>query len=105
MRAWLSAVWRDAECRMKATNFRLEAPGSLGGWAGKSRSPKVPVARKPIATEPGTAPRLGLLERLDRWLWRQHVREREAFLADSKDVYELEERMRRLERTVGSRYY
>lgn len=105
MRARLSAVWRDAECRMKATNFRLEAPGPLGGWVGQSRSPKVPVARKPAATESGTAPRLSLLERLDRWLWRQHVREREAFLAGSKDVYELEERIRRLERTVGSRYY
>ena len=90
---------------MKATNFRLEAPGSLGGWAGQSHSPKVPVTRKPVATESGTVPRLSLLERLDRWLWRQHVREREAYLAGSGDVFELEERIRRLERTVDSRYY
>jgi hypothetical protein len=45
------------------------------------------------------------MDRLDRWLWRQEAREREAYLAGSKDVYELEERIRRMERSVGGRYY
>ena len=89
---------------MKATNFRLEAPGTLGAWVRLSRVPKSARARKPDAKAPQTA-KLGLLERFDRWLWQQHVREREAYLAESKDIYELEERIRRLERTVGSRYY
>ena len=89
---------------MKATNFRLDAPGSLGAWIRLSREPKSASARKPAATAQRAA-KLGLLERLDRWLWRQHVREREAYLAESKDIYELEERIRGLERAVGSRYY
>ena len=89
---------------MKATNFRLEAPGSLGAWVGLSRVPKSAAARKPGA-KASQIPKIGLLERFDRWLWRQHVREREAYLADSKDIFELEERIRGLERTVGSRYY
>ena len=89
---------------MKATNFRLEAPGTLGASVGFSRVPKSTGARKPDAKAPQTA-KLGLLERFDRWLWRQQLREREAYLAESKDIYELEERIRRLERTVGSRYY
>jgi len=46
----------------------------------------------------------GIFERLDRWLWRQEMKEREAWLAQSKDIAELEQRMRMLER-VGSRYY
>ena len=88
---------------MKATNFRLDAPGTLGAWVGLLRVPKA-VGRKPDAKAP-QAVKLGLLERFDRWLWQQQVREREAYLAESKDIYELEERIRRLERTVGSRYY
>jgi hypothetical protein len=46
----------------------------------------------------------GFFERLDRWFWRQEMKEREAWLAESKDIFELEQRMRMLER-VGSRYY
>jgi hypothetical protein len=88
---------------MKATNFRLDAPGMLGAWLGLSGVPKS-AARTPDAKAPQAA-KLGLLERFDRWLWQQQVREREAYLAESKDVYELEERIRELERTVGSRYY
>lgn len=38
---------------------------------------------------------------LDRWLWKQHVRETEAWLAKSHDVYELEARIRELERGRG----
>lgn len=35
---------------------------------------------------------------LDRWLWKQRMRETEAWLAQSKDVFELEARIRALER-------
>ena len=48
---------------------------------------------------------LGIFERIDRWFWRQQMRDREAYLAGAQDIFELEERLRRLERSVGSRYY
>ena len=90
---------------MRAANFQLEAPGSIGAWVRHAGFSKSPAAPKPVAKAAGNAPRLSLLERFDRWLWQQQVREREAYLADSKDIFELEERIRGLERTVGSRYY
>jgi hypothetical protein len=40
----------------------------------------------------------GLLDRLDTWFWEQQVRSREAFLAQSVDVVDLEYRLRWLER-------
>src|SRR5438552_19007162 len=44
----------------------------------------------------------GLLERIDRWFRRQEQRDRERYLAQSQDVLDLEQRIRRLERSVGS---
>lgn len=86
---------------MKAMNFQLAAPGTLGAWVGLGRSSKsvAPLKANGKPAEPS------LIERFDRWLWKQHVRDREAYLADSKDIFELEERIRQLERSVGSRYY
>ena len=80
---------------MKATNFQLQLPGVPGSWEGQPRSVHKVSARKAASN----APRLSLMERLDRWLWRQEVREREAYLAGAKDIHELEERIRRLERS------
>jgi hypothetical protein len=54
---------------------------------------------------PAATPRHSLLDRLDAWFWRQRQRADETYLAQSHDVFELERRMRELERTVGSRYY
>jgi len=39
-----------------------------------------------------------LLDRLDAWFWRQRQRDHEAYLAGSRDVFELERRMEALER-------
>lgn len=79
---------------MKAMNFRLEAPGMPGSWEeAQLRSPGKAIAAKKGAAVPS------LLDRLDRWLWRQEARAREAYLARSKDIYELEERIRRMERS------
>jgi hypothetical protein len=39
----------------------------------------------------------GLLDRLDTWFWKQELANREAFLAKSADIVELEQRMRWLE--------
>ena len=49
--------------------------------------------------------RLGLLDRLDHWFWAQHQRDVEAYLAKSTDVYDLEARIRALDRKVSYPYY
>jgi uncharacterized protein DUF3563 len=49
--------------------------------------------------------RRSLLDRLDAWFWRQRQSAHEAYLGQSQDVFELERRMRELERSIGSRYY
>jgi hypothetical protein len=40
---------------------------------------------------------VGLLDWLDTWFWKQEVANREAFLAKSADIVDLEQRMRWLE--------
>ena len=40
----------------------------------------------------------GWLDRLDAWFWKQDMKRREAFLAQSTDIFDLEQRMRWLER-------
>ena len=82
---------------MNATQFTLDKPAWTG--VGAIRIPADPAA------EVHAEPKVSLMERFDRWLWQQHVREREAYLAESKDIFELEERIRRLERSIGGRYY
>jgi len=42
---------------------------------------------------------------LDRWLWKQRMRETEAWLAQSNDVFELEARLRELERRGPTRIW
>ncbi len=60
----------------------------------------------PSANGPTTpSRRLGWLERLENWHWRARQRGVEAFLAQSQDVFELEARIRDLERGNPSRYY
>ncbi|MGA8033212.1 MAG: DUF3563 family protein [Casimicrobiaceae bacterium] len=68
------------------------------------------AARAPrkSSTEAAAAPveaRKSLLERLDAWQFRQAQREREAYLARSKDVFDLERRMRSIDRGTMGRYY
>jgi hypothetical protein len=50
-------------------------------------------------------PRRGLLERLDAWFWAQEQRATEAYLSRANDVYDLEARIRDLERGAIRRYY
>lgn len=52
-------------------------------------------AGKVTAHLPARSP--GLLDRLDTWFWKQELANREAFLAKSADIVELEQRMRWLE--------
>jgi hypothetical protein len=86
---------------MRATNFLLDPPGVSEAWAAK---PASRTARKQGSGNTPEARPLTLLQRLARWLWKQQVREREAYLAQSKDIFELEQRLRDLER-IGGRYY
>jgi len=46
-----------------------------------------------------------LFASLDRWLWKQHQRETEAWLAQSVDVHDLEARIRHLERNRDGRVF
>lgn len=65
-----------------------------------------PASGMPVAEgESGAARPRGIAGRLDRGFWRQRMNETESWLAQSQDVFELEERIRRLERSVGNRYY
>lgn len=43
-------------------------------------------------------PKQSWLDRLDDWLWDQELKSREAFLAKSSDIADVERRMRYLER-------
>lgn len=80
-----------------------------------ARKVAVQAGRKPAtagnaAATPAPAPvaeHKSLLDRLDAWHFRQAQREREAYLARSKDVFDLERRIRAIERGPGSmgRYY
>ncbi len=69
---------------MKATNF-LQEPGIADAWTKLAHA--LAFYPKPggggsshAATKPA---KLGIFERLDRWLWRQQMKEREAWLAQS----------------------
>lgn len=61
---------------------------------------------RPVASPlPASAPRRGLLDRLDHWFWTQEQRAVEAYLAKSLDMHDLEARIRHLERGTSYRIY
>jgi len=65
-------------------------------------TPAAPAASKRAAPPE----RKGWLDRLDAWFWRQRQRAREEYVAQARDVFEVERRIRDLERNVGgSRFY
>ena len=97
---------------MRTMNVVLNEPAWSGALtrsadALASRRSDATTGRERTARTTNTSPppSPGIFERIDRWFWRQAQRERERYLAQSQDVFELEERIRRLERSVGSRYY
>ena len=81
--------------------------------AAVARKASVEAARKAQASSTGSTTRAAapvvarksLLERLDAWHFRQAQREREAYLSRSKDLFDLECRMRAIERGAAGRYY
>ncbi|HXX86740.1 MAG TPA: hypothetical protein VEN29_22515 [Casimicrobiaceae bacterium] len=67
----------------------------------------LPPATSQVEAEPPAPPirRRGWLERLDLWLNRSRQRDIESYLAQSHDVFELEQRIRELERSNRSWLY
>lgn len=80
----------------------------LAETLGSLRRP-MPRAGRPAAAERAEKrtelPGAGWLERLDAWYWRQEQKEREAYLAKARDVFDLERRIEALDRQGFSRYY
>lgn len=80
--------------RLVAETSETLARARRGSAAAKGREAAGPAT---------TAPRLGWLRRLERWLERQEQRRVEEYLAQSQDVFELEARIRDLQRGNSSR--
>jgi Protein of unknown function (DUF3563) len=55
--------------------------------------PKVPVKRPSAISEPRR-----FLASIDNWFYRRQLQEREAYLAQSTDIFDLERRIRHLDR-------
>ena len=87
---------------MKATGFLWVAAGLSGAWAKLTQALIVDPPRRG-ARAPNERS-VGFFDRLDGWFWRQAQREQEAYLAGSRDIYDLEQRIRRLERSRGSHF-
>jgi len=62
------------------------------------------AGNKRVRPTPAAAPRKPWLDVLDTWFWKQRQRARDAYLAQSQDVFEVERRMRELERDTGRRF-
>jgi hypothetical protein len=105
---------------MRPNQLTLRDPGNLGIFALMAKALSIPPRRTEVLARQGAdaapaaadaalsgspARRRGLLERLDHWFWVQQQREREAYLAKATDVYDLEARIRALERSVPHPYY
>ncbi len=67
--------------------------------------PPAPVPTAVATPATPVTPRMSLLDRLDAWHFRQAQREREAYLSRSKDVFDLERRMRAIERGTTERCF
>jgi hypothetical protein len=74
-----------------------------------AKPPRTPGRPEPVRRDAAAASlavtKPTLLDRLDAWFWRQVQNDREAYLARSRDVFELERRIDALERGTITRYY
>jgi hypothetical protein len=83
---------------MRAADIPIDQEGALGLCRLLLRAAESAESKlRPQASDKRPA-RTTLLERLDRWLARARQREVERYLAQSHDVFELETRIRELER-------
>ena len=60
--------------------------------------PKAPATLRPAQSEPFGQRLARWTENFENWMHQQRVKEREAYLAQAQDVFDLERRMRNLER-------
>jgi hypothetical protein len=81
--------------------FFASMANALSLPARKPEKAAVPASAATASPEPGR----GFLDRLDAWFWEQDQRARESYLGKAKDVYDLEARIRDLERGVTCRFY
>ena len=89
--------------------FDASIPGQFfslmaAALAPATRTPRRGGADDRPSTRRGAAVNGGLLDRQDRWFWRQEQKSRDAYLAQSHDVFDLERRIAALERGTVSRY-
>jgi hypothetical protein len=68
-------------------------PGALAHLSMLVADALAPARRRPPA-----AVHLHALDRLDHWFWRQRQKDRDAYLAGSVDIVDVERRLRELER-------
>lgn len=95
---------------MKATNFPYPDDGAIGTFVKLAQAtffdalPANTQGKAPTAPASPQGGMLGPRERnrwisaLDRWFYDQRMKERDAYLGRSQDIFELESRMRDLER-------
>ena len=95
----LSAVVAEALARRSTAAEDARKAAVVAGRRSSTAAPKAGAAAVRVQ------PRKSLLDRLDAWHFRQAQREREAYLARSKDVFDLERRMRAIDRGTMGRYY
>jgi hypothetical protein len=75
-----------------------DQPYRAGALAHLSMLVAEAFAPRPSRRMPPPAARLHALEHLDRWFWRQRQKHRDAYLASSTDLADVERRLRELER-------
>ena len=95
---------------MRANRLPLDDLGGHGIFNVMARAltllPQVPDNFE--RPDPGVSavrpPRYGLLDRLSNWAWKSEQLATEAYLAKSTDIFDLEARMRQLERRSAGRF-
>src|SRR5690349_14686698 len=98
---------RKENRNMQTGTSRLREPRSMVGNLADALCDTAPRTFQPDtpADSPTTTRRSSWLERLDNWFWRSELREREAWLAQARDIHDLEQRLAQANNHVGSRFY
>ena len=91
-----------------ALAYQLGQAKFESGMVRRNTVPETPVVPANQGKDASPAPPargwLGrLFDRLEAWSWEREMREREAYLAKSQDIYDLEARMRYLDGDAFSR--
>lgn len=91
---------------MMATSFHSDNTTLWAAWTRLAHALMFDPLRRDEARpqRPRNGRSCRLLDRLDHWFWREAQREREAYLGGAGDIYEVERRMRKLERSPASWY-